>query len=371
MEATIPFVDLRAQYRSIRDEVRMAIERVLESGQFILGETVEQFEQHFAGYLGTTHAIGVGSGLDALRLALEGIGVQPRDEVIIPANTYIATALAVSAVGATPVLVDCLEDTYQIDPELIVTAITPRTKAIIPVHLYGQSANMASITAVAKAYGLDLIEDAAQAHGARFAGSFCGTLGRAGCFSFYPAKNLGAYGDGGMVVTGDDEVAQRIHLLRNYGQRTKNEHVVKGMNSRLDPLQAAVLSVKLRYLDRWNARRAAYAARYSQALAGQGVRIPMIDPRGTHVFHTYIVRTLHRDELQAYLAHRGIQTGIHYPLPIHLQAAYRELGYRAGAFPVAERVSREILSLPMYAELTESQIDLVANAVVAFTSQKR
>jgi len=364
---TIPLLDLKAEYHVIQDAVRSAIDNVLESGQFILGEAVEQFERNFANYLGIRHAIGVGSGLDALRLALEAAGVRPGDNVIIPANTYIATALAVSAIGAQPVLVDCREDTYQIEPELIQPAITHRTKAIIPVHLHGQAADMASIMAIAEAHGLDVIEDAAQAHGARFSGTPCGTFGRAGCFSFYPSKNLGAYGDGGMVVTNDDELADRVRQLRNYGQRVKNEHIWKGMNSRLDALQAAVLGVKLRLLDRCNEQRAAHAARYSKTLAGQGLGVPVLDPRSTHIFHVYVLRTSNRDELRAHLSAQSIQTGIHYPIPIHMQTAYLDLGHKQGAFPVAERTSREILSLPMFPDLTDAQIDRVADAIIAFS----
>jgi dTDP-4-amino-4,6-dideoxygalactose transaminase len=362
----IPFVDLKAQYRQIRDEARATFDDVLEENQLILGPSVTTFERGFADYLGVRNAIGVGTGLDALRVALEVCGVGAGDEVIIPANTFIATALAVSATGATPTLVDCREDTYEIDPELIERAITPRTKAIMPVHLYGQSADMAAIVAIAEEHGLQVIEDAAQAHGTRFEGKACGTIGRAGCFSFYPTKNLGAYGDGGMVVTDDDELAERIRRICNYGQSAKYVHTEKGFNSRLDSLQAAVLSAKLKHLDAWNAARVRIAARYSERLAGTGVTVPVVDPRSTHVYHLYVVRSPRRDELQRHLAERGVQTLVHYPLPIHLQAAYRDLGKEVGSFPAAERVAREVLSLPMFPELSDAQVERVVEAVEEF-----
>jgi dTDP-4-amino-4,6-dideoxygalactose transaminase len=359
----VPFVDLKAQYDTIRDEVTTAVAAVFESSQFVLGDAVSRFERAFAEYLGSSHAVGVASGLDALSLALRALNVGPGDEVILPANTYIATALAVSAVGATPVLVDCREDTYQIDPALIEQAISSRTRALIPVHLYGQAADMAAIGAIAEAHGLPVVEDAAQAHGTQYDGRRCGTFGRMGCFSFYPGKNLGAYGDGGLVVTDDENLAERLRRLRNYGQRVKYEHVEKGVNSRLDSVQAAVLGVKLPYLDGWNARRAGHAARYSELLAGRVLAVPARDPRSTHTYHLYVVRVANREAIVKSLAERGIQTGIHYPIPIHLQSAYRDLGYGPGDFPVAERCAGEILSLPMYAELTEEQIEAVVGAL--------
>jgi dTDP-4-amino-4,6-dideoxygalactose transaminase len=359
IQTVVPFVDLKAQYHSIRDEVRAEVDNVFDSTQFILGYAVEKFERVFADYLGVKHAIGVGSGLDALRIALEAAGVGAGDEVIIPANTFIATALAVSATGAKPVLVDCTEDTYQIDPALIERAITPRTKVIMPVHLYGQSADLSAIIDIARSNKLEVIEDAAQAHGTRFQGQSCGSFGLAGCFSFYPGKNLGAYGDGGAVVTNSDEFAKKVNSLRNYGQKQKYVHVEKGTNSRLDTVQAAILNTKLKYLDDWNAARGAHAALYSDSLANHDFIVPALDPRSTHIFHLYVVRTKHRDDLQKHLASHGIQTGIHYPIPIHLQEAYADLGFKRGAFPVTEALADEILSLPMYPELSPEQIELV------------
>ena len=365
----VPFVDLKAQYQTIRDEIDAAVDAVFESTQFILGEAVETFERSFANYLGVKHAIGVGSGVDALKIALEAAGVGAGDEVIIPANTFIATALAVSATGAKPVLVDCREDTYQINADLIAGAITPKTKVIMPVHLYGQSADMTAIMEIARSHGLVVIEDAAQAHGTRFLGQPCGTFGLAGCFSFYPGKNLGAYGDGGAIVTNNDEFAEKVSRLRNYGQQQKYVHVEKGTNSRLDTVQAAILNVKLRHLDKWNEARRAHAAVYSDSLANYDVIVPTLDPRSTHIFHLYVVRTPHRDKLQRHLASLGIQTGIHYPIPIHLQEAYSDLGFKRGAFSVTETLADEIVSLPMYPELSQQQIELVVDAVSSFSAQ--
>jgi dTDP-4-amino-4,6-dideoxygalactose transaminase len=308
----------------------------------------------------------VASGLDALKLALEALGIGPGDEVIVPAHTFIASALAVSAVGARPVLVEVDEASFNLDPAHIEAAITPRTKAIMPVHLYGQPADMDPILALARRYNLRVIEDASQAHGARYRGQRVGTLGDVGCFSFYPGKNLGAYGDAGGLVTNNAELAEKVRFLRNYGQEVKYKHVVKGYNLRLDTLQAAVLGVKLRYLDAWNARRAAHAAVYTHALEGVGdLQLPRVIT-GDHVFHLYVIRTRQRDALQAHLNQRGIATVIHYPVPIHMQPAYADLGYGRGTFPITERLSEEILSLPMYAELTAEQQDYVIAAVKDF-----
>jgi dTDP-4-amino-4,6-dideoxygalactose transaminase len=364
---SVPFVDLKAQYATLRDEMQPAIDRVLESASFVLGPEVAAFEAAFAVFSGAQHAVGVGSGLDALRLALMAIDVGPGDEVILPANTYIATALAVSAVGATPVLVDCDPHSYNMDPRLIEAAITPRTKAIIPVHLTGQAAEMEPILAVAARHGLPVIEDAAQAHGTLYQGRPCGSLGTLGCFSFYPGKNLGAYGDGGMVTTSDAALAARLRRLRDYGQQAKYEHVEQGLNARLDALQAAILGVKLPHLTAWNAARARHAEQYRALLNGVGdIAFQGRAPDSTHIYHLFIVETEQRDALQAHLTAQGIATGIHYPIPIHLQPAYATLGHCAGDFPATERLARRMLSLPMYAELRDEQIAAVAEGVRSF-----
>jgi dTDP-4-amino-4,6-dideoxygalactose transaminase len=309
----------------------------------------------------------VGSGLDALRLALLALGVGPGDEVVVPANTYIATALAVSEVGATVVLVDCDPRTYNIDPEAIEPVLTQRTKAILPVHLAGQAADMGPILELAERNGLYVVEDAAQAHGARYEGRACGSLGDVGCFSFYPGKNLGAYGDAGLLTTGDETVAQKVRRIRNYGERRKYEHVVKGVNSRLDGLQAAFLSVKLGHLPAWNAARMRHAETYTAALDGVGdLVVQECAPYATHVFHLFIVETGHRDALRDHLAAAGIQTGIHYPTPIHLQEAYADLELGAGAFPVSERLATRMLSLPMFPELTTEQLETIVAAIRGF-----
>jgi dTDP-3-amino-3,4,6-trideoxy-alpha-D-glucose transaminase len=368
----VPFVDLVAQYDSIAAEIDSAFHDVTASAEYILGKRVERFEDEFARFVGSEHAIGVGSGLDALRLGLLALGIGPGDEVIVPANTYIATALAVSEVGADVVLVDCDPGTYNIDPDAVTGALTPRTRALLPVHFTGQSAEMRPLLDLAERHGLELIEDAAQAHGTRYEGLPCGSLGRLACFSFYPGKNLGAYGDGGMVTSSDAGVVERVRRLRNYGERAKYDHVVKGVNSRLDGLQAAFLSVKLPHLPRWNEARLRHADAYTAELQGLGdLRFQQRSEASTHVYHLFIVETGHRDALRAHLAERGIQTGIHYPIPIHLQEAYSDLGLAPGAFPHSERLAGESLSLPMYPELSAAQITTVANAVREFFDSHR
>jgi dTDP-4-amino-4,6-dideoxygalactose transaminase len=363
----VPFVDLAAQHASIRSEVEAAIERVTSKCNFVLGPEVEEFERDFSRFTGSEHAVGVSSGLDALRLALAALEIGPSDEVILPANTYIATALAVSAVGAKPVLVDCDPGTYNIDMNQLEAAVTGRTKAIIPVHLTGQAADMDPILEIAGRRGLYVVEDAAQAHGAFYGGRPCGSLGVAGCFSFYPGKNLGAYGDGGMVTTGDSKLADRMRRLRNYGQKVKYHHTEKGLNARLDTLQAAILSVKLRHLPRWNRARATHARRYRKLLGGIGdLAFQRRSPYSTHAYHLFVVETDHRDALQEYLRESGVRSGIHYPIPIHLQPAYAELDYREGDFPQAERLAGRMLSLPMFPELRPEQILRVAEAVSGF-----
>lgn len=369
---SVPFVDLAAQQASIQTEIGAAIHRVLSECNFVLGPQIEEFERDFARFAGCEYAVGVSNGLDALRLALMAMNIGPGDEVILPANTYIATALAVSALGARPALVDCDPHTYNIDVNLIESAITPRTKAIIPVHLTGQAADMDPILEVAARHGLCVIEDAAQAHGALYKGRSCGSMGSIGCFSFYPGKNLGAYGDGGMVTTDDPEVAARVRRLRNYGQMAKYRHVEKGLNARLDTIQAAILSVKLRHLQLWNKARGAHAKAYRELLRGVGdVAFQDEATYSTHVYHLFIVETESREALREHLEAREIQTGVHYPIPIHLQPAYKDLGYGEGHFPKAERLAKRVLSLPMFPELRWEQIEWVAEEIAGFFADKR
>ncbi|MEQ1907415.1 MAG: DegT/DnrJ/EryC1/StrS family aminotransferase [Vicinamibacterales bacterium] len=361
----IPFVDLAAQYAGIRSDVDEAIHRVLDNTDFILGRDVRAFEEEFAAYCGASCAVAVDSGTSALELALRacGVGAGEADEVILPANTFIATALAVSCAGATPKLVDVDSTTYNIDIDRLREAITPRTKAIVPVHLYGQPADMDPIMAIAKEHGLVVVEDACQAHGARYKGRRVGTIGHAAAFSFYPGKNLGAYGDGGIVVTNDPSIAESVQQLRNYGQQEKYHHTSIGFNRRLDTIQAAVLRVKLRHLDAWNAARRDCAEAYRHRLAGSGVECPVASAQVEHVWHLFVIEVEDRDALQRHLASLGISTGVHYPIPVHLQTAYRGLGYGPGDFPVTERAAKRILSLPMYAELSPGTVDYVAAAV--------
>lgn len=360
----VPFLDLKEQYASIADEIHAAIREVCEKTAFAGGPFVQKFEEEFAAYCGTAHCIGVGSGTEALWLTLLALGVGPGDEVITVPNTFIATAEAISFCGARPVFVDVEETTCTMNPDLLGTAITPRTKAIIPVHLFGQMADMDPILAVAGKYGLFVLEDAAQAHGATYKGRKAGSMGEAGAFSFYPGKNLGAYGEGGAVTTSDPELAQRIRMLRDHGQARKYHHALIGWNGRMDGIQGAILSVKLRYLDRWNAARRAHAARYRELLGdAPGIVLPKEAPDRTHVYHLFAVRLKERDALIKVLAEREIFCGIHYPIPLHLQDAYRDLGIGRSAFPVAEQVAAELVSLPMYPELTAEQIGTVAAAV--------
>jgi dTDP-4-amino-4,6-dideoxygalactose transaminase len=368
----VPFVDLVAQYQSIAEEIDRAFHEVTASAQYILGTRVERFEKEFAQFVGSEHAVGVGSGLDALHLGLLALELGPGDEVIVPANTYIATALAVSAVGADVVLVECDPATYNIDPNAVAAAVTSRTRALLPVHFTGQAAEMRPLLELAASNDLAVVEDAAQAHGTLYKGRPCGSLGNLACFSFYPGKNLGAYGDAGMVTTNDAKVAERTRRLRNYGERAKYDHVVKGVNSRLDGLQAAFLSVKLAHLPTWNEARLGHADEYATELAGVGdLVLQKRSQASTHVYHLFVVETAERDALREHLTERGIQTGIHYPIPIHLQEAYRDLGLAPGAFPQAERLARQSLSLPMYPELTSAQIGTVTAAVREFFDSPR
>jgi dTDP-4-amino-4,6-dideoxygalactose transaminase len=365
----VPFVDLQAQYARIAPEVQAAIQGVLERSDFILGGEVNLFEEEFARYIGTRHGIGVGSGLAALELALRAYGIAPGDEVITAANTFIATVLAISAAGARPVLVDADPITYNMNPAALEAAITPRTRAILPVHLYGQPVDLDSVLAVARRHHLLVIEDAAQAHGASYAGRRAGAWGDAAAFSFYPAKNLGAYGDGGMVVTNDLAVAEKLRRLRNYGERAKYHHAVTGTNSRLDTIQAAVLRVKLPHLDSWNAARQEHAAAYDALLEELPVLRPGKLEKAVHVYHLYVIQVENRDQVQESVRSHGVATGIHYPVPIHLQEACAHLGYQRGAFPVTERVAARILSLPMYAEMTSAQREHVASALSQAVAQ--
>ena len=343
----IPFLDLKAPYLELKEELDEAIARVVSSGWFIGGSEVDQFEADYAQYCGATHAVGVANGLDALHLALRAMDVGPGDEVIVPSNTYIATWLAVSQCGATPVPVEPDARTYNIDPALIEAAITSRTKVILPVHLYGQPADMDPILAIARKHGLRVLEDGAQAHGARYKGQRLGAHGDAVAWSFYPGKNLGAMGDGGAVTTNDARIADRLRVLRNYGSRVKYVNEVQGYNSRLDPLQAAILRVKLAHLDDWNSHRSVVAAHYQLNLAGCGLTLPYVPEWAESVWHLYVVQNPQRDTLHKVLADAGVSTLIHYPIPPHLQQAYGHAGWKQGAFPLAECMADQVLSLPM------------------------
>ncbi len=360
----IPFVDLATEHAALQPALDEALARVLREGRYILGPETEAFEREFARACGAEHGIGTASGLDALRVALLACGVGPGDEVILPANTFIATAYAVTSTGATPVLVDATRD-HLIDVEKTARAITPRTRAILPVHLYGQPADMDELLALARAKGVRVIEDACQAHGATYRGRPTGGLGDLGCFSFYPSKNLGAIGDGGAIVTQDAALAERCRRIRNVGQRAKYYHSCQGFNSRLDEIQAAVLRLKLPHLARKNEERRQAAAEYARALAGAEVETPRTLPERTHVFHLYVVRTRDREALMAHLKASHIDTGIHYPVPIHLQEAFADRGWKRGDFPVSEEAAETVLSLPMFPGLDAARVARVAESVAA------
>jgi dTDP-4-amino-4,6-dideoxygalactose transaminase len=359
----IPFLDLGAAYRELQADIDAAVARTLASGYYIGGPEVQAFEDEFATYCGATHAVGVANGLDALHLALRAMDVGPGDEVIVPSNTYIATWLAVSQCGATPVPVEPDACTYNIDPARIEAAITLRTRVILPVHLYGQPADMDAILAIARKHGLRVLEDGAQAHGARYKGKRLGVHGDVVAWSFYPGKNLGAMGDGGAVTTNDAQLADRIQVLRNYGSRVKYVNEVQGYNSRLDPLQAAILRVKLAHLDEWNARRSAIAARYQQGLTGSGLTLPFVPDWAEPVWHLYVVQHPKRDALQQALTEAGVGSLIHYPIPPHLQSAYAALAYEQGSFPISENIHNEVLSLPIGPSLSLSDAEQVIQAV--------
>ena len=363
----IPFLDLKSPYLELKEELDAAYARVMESGWFILGKEVEAFEDEFASYCGAKHCIGVANGLDALHLIVRAYGIGPGDEVIVPSNTNIATWLAVTHAGATPVPVEPNERTYNIDPAKIEQAITPKTKGIMVVHLYGQPADMDPVNEIAVKHGLKVIEDCAQAHGARYKGRRAGTLGDAAGFSFYPGKNLGAFGDGGAVTTNDAELAERIAVLRNYGSQLKYHNKVVGFNSRLDELQAAFLRVKLKKLDEWNNRRSKVAEHYLRELSSQNELIlPYVPVWADPVWHLFVIRHTKRDALQTRLNDAGVGTMIHYPIPPHLQEAYSKLGYNERTFPIAEIIHREVLSLPMGPHLAEKQLDQVLSNVVKY-----
>ncbi len=367
MAATIPLGDLKREYAQIRAEVDAAVERVLRRGWFILGEETQAFEAEWAAYCGVAHAVGVGNGTDAIHLALRAAGIGPGDEVIVPALTAAFTALAVSMAGATPVFADVDPAHYTLDPAAMEAAITPQTRAVIPVHLYGCPADMAPIADIARRHGLLLIEDAAQAHGAAYHGGRAGVLGDVATFSFYPSKNLGAYGDGGAIVTDDPALAERARMLRHGGQREVYRHELLGVNSRLDEIQAAVLRVKLAHLDAWNARRRSLAGRYQAGLAAIGdLALPAAPPDATHVYHLYVVRSQARDALRDYLDGAGVATAVHYPRVVPQQPAYAALGYEPGSCPNAEAATREILSLPIFPQLSDAEARQVINLVRIF-----
>jgi len=367
----VPFVDLGIQYQAIAAEINHAISKVIQEADFILGREVRLFEEEFAAFCDVPYAVGVDSGTSALELALRAFDIGPGDEVITAANSFIASALGVSHAGAKPVLVDVDPYTYTLDVTAIERAITRRTKAILPVHLYGHPAHMDPIQQLADKHGVMVIEDACQAHGARYKGKRVGSLSHAAAFSFYPGKNLGAYGDGGMVVTNDKKVANRLEMLRNYGQKEKYKHLFRGYNRRLDTMQAAILRVKLRYLEKWNAARRWNASLYQKHLEGSGVVVPGEAGGAESVWHLYVIRTEQRDQLKDHLVSKGINASIHYPVPIHLQPAYQDLGHKRGDFPVTEAYAEKILSLPMYAELTGRQIEFVAQTISEFQAVNR
>jgi len=362
-KTVVPFVNLPATHQALEQEILEAIVPLIRNAEFIMGKAVGEFEKEFAQYVGTKHCVSLNSGTAALHLALMALGVGPGDEVITAANTFIATAEGISFVGATPVFVDCDPATYNIDVTKLEKAITKKTKAIIPVHLYGCPADMEPLMAIAKKHNLKVVEDACQGHGARYNGQRVGTFGDISAFSFYPGKNLGAAGDGGAVVTNDDELARHVRLLREHGSEKKYVHEIIGHNFRLDTLQAAVLKVKLPHLDKWNEQRRAAAAYYTKNLLELGLKVPIEPANSEHVYHLYVIQVRDRDKVQAVLAENGVQSGIHYPNPIHMQKAYAGLGIKQGTFPISEQAAPHILSLPMFPEITREQQDAVLAAL--------
>lgn len=365
-EMEVPFLDLGGMHAEVASEITQAIERVMQSSQFVLGEEVESFEQEFADYTGAAQCVGVASGLDALFLTLRAMGVGPGDEVIVPSHTFIATWLAVSHCGARPVPVEPVDDLYVMDPERVEAAVTKRTKVILPVHLYGMPADMDAIVGIARRHGVMVLEDAAQCHGAHYRDRRIGAHGDAVAWSFYPTKNLGALGDGGAVTCNSELLAERLRELRNYGSPVKYVNRIRGFNSRLDSMQAAVLRVKLKRLDGWNEHRKILAARYQQALRHTGLQLPMVPHGADHVWHLYVVRTRQRERLMDWLSEHGVQAQVHYPIPPHLQDAYADHGYQYGDFPIAERLAGEVLSLPMWPYLDHAVQDHVVAVLQAF-----
>lgn len=367
----VPIFTPVRQYISLKEEIDSAIQKVLNKGNFILGEEVNKFEENIAQYLGVKHAIGVASGTDALQIALMAIGLKPNDEVITTPFTFIATAETIVLLGGKPVYVDIDEKTYNLNPDLIEEKITEKTKAIIPVHLYGQPAEMDKILDVARRYNLYVIEDSAQALGSEYKGRKVCTFGDIACISFFPTKNLGAFGDAGMITTNNDDLAEKIRMIRVHGSKTRYNHEIIGVNSRLDTLQASILLVKLKYLDMWNERRIEIAKRYSDALSDvDDLIIPYSETYNKHIYHQYTVRTKHRDELAQFLKGKGIQTAVHYPIPLHLQKVFLHLGYKPGDFPISEQCSREVLSLPMFPELKDEEVDYVIESIKEFFKRK-
>lgn len=364
----VPIVELKSQYLGMREEIDGAIRQVMEASWFILGEQGRRFEEEFAAYLGLPHAVGVGSGTEALHLALLALGVQPGDEVITSPVTAAATACAIRFANAIPVFADVDVRTLTLDPADVERRVTSRTRAIVPVHLYGHAVDMDPLLDLAQRHGLKILEDCAQAHGTRYRGRLVGTLGDAAAFSFYPSKNLGAYGDGGAVTCGTAEIAHQVRMLRNYGEEERYYHSIEGFNSRLDEIQAAILRAKLPHLDAWNARRRAIAAEFGRLIQNEAVTLPSEAEWSTHIYHLYVVRTADRDALRRHLAEGGVGSQIHYPVPLHLQKAFAHLGQGAGSCPVAEEAAGHILSLPLYPELTEDQVAHVAACVNAYQS---
>ncbi|MGZ4162923.1 MAG: DegT/DnrJ/EryC1/StrS family aminotransferase [Tumebacillaceae bacterium] len=366
----VPLLDLKAQYQTIREEIRQAIDDVLESGNYIMGPAVKSFEEAVATYCGVKHAIGVANGTDALLLTLDALGVGAGDEVITTPFTFFASAEVVSQLGATPVFVDIEPDTYNFDIAKLEAAITDKTKAIIPVHIFGQPVDMDELMAIANKHGIYVIEDACQAIGSTYKGQTIGSLGVAGCFSFFPTKNLGGYGDGGIIVTNDDELARKLRILRVHGSSPKYYHSMIGYNSRLDALQAATLQVKLKYIDEWNQKRREKASYYNEVLKELPIQLPFVKADREAVYHLYIIQTEYRDELMAYLGDNGISSGVYYPVPLHLQSVYAELPYGEGSMPISEKTALGTMALPLYPELTQDDQDYVISVVREFFATK-